>query len=195
MLNFGAMVAVPIAIPIILCMFVKKTPDWAGWSCALIGIPVSFVIKHYIGADWFQDLIQHDLSLREEKDYVYVITVILNVSLVTAWFFMTKLFYKGHSEERQAEMDEFWGNIHREVKADETTSELDGPQCRIIGWMASVFGAFMLLLMIIIPNDLAGRGSFLFCGGSLGIIGFLLLQSAKKADLRHAAKTNNSPPQ
>lgn len=188
MLNFGAMVAVPIAVPIILCIFVKNTPDWAGWSCALIGIPVSYAINNYLDVAWIEALISHDLSGREEKDYIYVITVILNVSLVTAWFFTTKLFYKGHNAERQAELDQFWGNIHRKVESDETTSELDAPQCRIIGWMASIFGAFMLLLMIIIPNDLAGRGAFLFCGGMLGIIGLLLLRSAKRAELRNADK-------
>lgn len=188
MLNFGAMVAVPIAVPVILCLFIKNTPDWAGWSCALIGLVVSFLINNFLDAAWFESLIDHDLSGREQRDYIYVITVILNVSLVTGWFFFSKRFYKGHSEKRQAELDQFWTDIHRPVESDETTSELDGPQCRIIGRMSLVFGVFMMLLMIIIPNDIQGRGAFLFCGAVLLSIAFLLLRSAKLADARHQAR-------
>jgi SSS family transporter len=186
MLSFGAIVAVPIAVPIILCLFVKNTPDWAGWSCALVGIVTAVLINQVFTAEWFEGLIAHDLSSREEGDYRYIVTVVLNVVLVSAWFFFTKRFYRGYSAERQAEVDRFWGDLHRPVEADETTSELDGPQCRIIGWMATIFGAFMALLMVIIPNDLTGRGAFFFCAVTLLGIGGLLLRSARRADLRHA---------
>jgi SSS family transporter len=187
MLSFGAIVAVPIAVPIILCLFVKNTPDWAGWSCALVGVVTALLIKHVFTAPWFEALIRHDLTGREERDYLYIVTVLLNVALVSGWFFFTKRFYRGYSEERQGEVDQFWSDLHRPVEADETTSELDGPQCRIIGWMATVFGAFMALLMLIIPNELSGRGAFFFCAAVLLGIGFLLLRSAKRADARHQA--------
>jgi SSS family transporter len=190
MLSFGAIVAVPIAVPIILCLFVKNTPDWAGWSCALVGVVTAVLINKVFTASWFEGLIGMDLTGREEGDYLYIITVVLNVVLVSGWFFFSRLFYKGYSQERQVEVDQFWSDIHRPVEADEQTSELDGPQCRIIGWMATTFGAFMTLLMVIIPNDLAGRGAFLFCGGILLFVGWLLLRSAKRADLRHTAREN-----
>ena len=57
----------------------------------------------------------------------------------------------------------------------------------------SIFGndiTIPLLAMIIIPNDLAGRGAFFFRGGFLLFIGWLLLRSAKRADLRHTAREN-----
>ncbi|HAV13978.1 MAG TPA: transporter [Opitutae bacterium] len=186
MLNFGAIVAVPIAVPVILCLFVRNTPDWAGWSCALVGVLTALLMKHVLNVEWFEGVFGLELTAREKGDYVYIITVLLNVTLVTGWFFFTRLFYKGYSEVRQKEVDQFWSDIHRPVEADETTSELDGPQCRIIGWMATVFGVFMLLLMVIIPNDLLGRSAFLFCGGILLAVGGLLLNSAKRADARHA---------
>ena len=188
MLSFGAIVAVPIAVPIILCLFVKNTPDWAGWSCALVGIVTAVLINHVFTAAWFEGLIGKDLTGREEGDYLYIITVVLNVVLVSGWFFYTKRFFRGYSKERQAEVDGFWADLHRPVEADEQTSELDGPQCRIIGWMATTFGAFMALLMVVIPNDLAGRGAFFFCAGILLFVGWLLLRSAKRADLRHIAR-------
>ncbi|PXA03510.1 transporter [Coraliomargarita sinensis] len=187
MLSFGAIVAVPIAVPIILCLFIRNTPDWAGWSCALVGIVTAVLINHVFTAPWFEGLIGHDLSGREESDYLYIITVVLNVVLVSGWFFFTRLFYRGYSKERQTEVDRFWSDLHRPVEADEMTSELDGPQCRIIGWMAGIFGGFMTLLMVIIPNDLAGRSAFFFCSAVLLGVSFLLLRSAKRADARHAS--------
>ena len=189
MLSFGAIVAVPIAVPVILCLFVKNTPDWAGWSCALVGVVTALLIQYIFTASWFEDLIGRDITGREEGDYLYIATVLLNVALVSGWFFFTKRFYRGYSKDRQVEVDQFWSDIHRPVEADETTSELDAPQCRIIGWMSTVFGAFMALLMVIIPNGLTGRGAFFFCAAILLIIGGLLLRSAKRADLRHSART------
>jgi len=189
MLSFGAIVAVPIAVPVILCLFVKNTPDWAGWSCALVGVVTALLIQYIFTASWFEELIGRDITGREEGDYLYIATVLLNVALVSGWFFFTKRFYRGYSKDRQVEVDQFWSDIHRPVEADETTSELDAPQCRIIGWMSTVFGAFMALLMVIIPNGLTGRGAFFFCAAILLIIGGLLLRSAKRADLRHSART------
>lgn len=192
MLNFGAMVAVPIAVPIILCLFVKNTPDWAGWSCACVGLFVSLVMNRVFDAAWFEGFIGHDLSGREESDYAYVVSVIANVSLATIWFFMTKLFYRGHKPERQAELDLFWKNLHTPVLSSETTSELDAPQCRIIGWMATVFGGFMLLLAVVIPNAPSGRLAFVFCAAVLLGIGGLLLRSARRAEQRHREAVNGA---
>lgn len=184
MLNFGAMVAVPISVPVILCLFVKKTPDWAGWSCAVVGLIVSLILNNYLHAEWFEGLIAHDLSPREQQDYMYAVSVFFNVTLPTAWFFATKLFYREPSERRKAEIDSFWEDLHRPVPPSETSAELDAPQCRIIGLMASAFGLFMLVLMIILPNALSGRLAFLFIGGTLLTIGVLLLRSARRARVR-----------
>ncbi len=105
---------------------------------------------------------------------------------------MTKLFYRGHKPERQAELDLFWKNLHTPVLGSETTSELDAPQCRIIGWMATVFGGFMLLLAVVIPNAMSGRLAFVFCAAVLLGIGGLLLRSARRAELRHREATSGA---
>lgn len=189
MLNFGAMVAVPIAVPVILCLFVKNTPDWAGWSCALVGLAVSLGINRFFGAEWFEGTFGLELSARENHDYAYVVSVFFNITLATTWFFITKRFYREPPPARQAEIDAFWDDLHRPVESSEMTSELDAPQCRIIGWMASLFGAFMWLLMVLIPNTLGGRGAFFFCGAVLVGIGLLLLRSARRADQRNSSGT------
>ncbi|NBD39256.1 MAG: transporter [Verrucomicrobia bacterium] len=188
MLNFGAMVAVPVAVPIILCLFVKRVPDWAGWSCAIVGVGVALLLRFAIGAEWLEGVLGADLTSREEADYLYSASVFLNVGLATLWFFGTKLFYRGYSAKRKEEVEAFWKDLHRPVANEEMSNELDGPQCRIIGWMASIFGGFMLLLMIVIPNSLAGRGAFLFCGLVLGVIGLALLRGARRADARAKAQ-------
>jgi Na+/proline symporter len=182
MLNFGAMVAVPVAVPIILCLFVRNVPDWAGWSCALVGVVVALLLRFVIGTEWVEGLLGTDLTSREEADYMYSASVFLNVTLATAWFFGTKLFYRGHTPKRKEELDAFWKDIHTPVQNDEMSSELDAPQCKIIGWMATIFASFMLVLMIVIPNSLAGRGAFLFCGLVLGTIGLALLRGARRAE-------------
>jgi len=181
MLNFGAMVSVPIAIPIILGLFVRKVPDWAGWSCALVGLGVSLVTNQVFNAAWFETVIEHTLSAREVQDYAFSATLLLNVTIASGWFFATKLFYRQPAGKRREEVDSFWEDIHRPVPESEMSSELDAPQCRIIGLMAGLFGLFMLVLMILIPNEMTGRLAFFFCGGVLLTIAALLLRSARKA--------------
>ncbi|MDP0499791.1 MAG: transporter [Verrucomicrobiota bacterium JB022] len=195
MLNFGAMVAVPVAVPAILCLFIRRVPDWAGWSTALIGLLNAYLITGigfgnlgqagaWLDSQWFEGLLGLDLSPREEQDYLYSMLVFLNVGLAVAWFFFTKLFYRGLKPTREREVQDFFDDLHRPVEADEMTSELDAPQNRIIGWMATAFGGFMLLLAVAIPNSLSGRAAFLFCAGVLLLIGFLLLRAARRAQAR-----------
>jgi solute:Na+ symporter, SSS family len=188
MLNFGAMVAVPIAVPVILCLFVKNTPDWAGWSCALVGLAVSLVTNTVFDASWFAGLIEHELSPRERQDYTYAVSVLANVTLASAWFFLAKRFYRPHTPRRQAEIDAFWHDLHTPVRTAEMSAEMDAPQCRLIGWMASSFGLFMALLALIVPNALSGRAAFVFCAAVLLGIGAWLLRAAR----RHSATRGGS---
>ena len=58
---------------------------------------------------------------------------------------------------------------------------------RLIGWLSVFFGAFILLL-VLIPNPLIGRMCFVFCGGTITIVGVVLLSVGKRQQHRIAAE-------
>ena len=50
---------------------------------------------------------------------------------------------------------------------------------KLLGALCLVYGGFILLLMAI-PNQLTGRLAFLFCGGLLFGVGWVLCRAAKR---------------
>jgi uncharacterized BrkB/YihY/UPF0761 family membrane protein len=48
-----------------------------------------------------------------------------------------------------------------------------------IGTLCMIFGAFVLLLLLV-PNDGVKRLAFLFCGGIIFIVGWLLRRVSKR---------------
>src|SRR4029077_17274836 len=65
MVNFGNMVGVPIAIPLIWGMFVRRAPSWAGWTTVLIGLTVSYVMQTLFDARWAGSMLGFALNARE----------------------------------------------------------------------------------------------------------------------------------
>ena len=67
----------------------------------------------------------------------------------------------------------------------------DSVQSKTLGILCLIYGGFVLL-MVLVPNDLTGRIAFLFCGGLIAGIGWLLFRASKKADKVDALKASGS---
>jgi dipeptide/tripeptide permease len=50
----------------------------------------------------------------------------------------------------------------------------------LLGILSFIFGAF-ILLGALIPNNMIGRSSFVFCGGFIVIVGYALFKTKEKA--------------
>ena len=57
---------------------------------------------------------------------------------------------------------------------------------KLLGLLCLVYGGFILLLMAI-PNRLTGRFAFLFCGGIMSGVGWLLFSIGKRKEQLDAA--------
>jgi hypothetical protein len=64
----------------------------------------------------------------------------------------------------------------------------DEPVYRMLGVLCMVYGAFILLLMLI-PNGLGGRRCFLFVGGVIGAAGAVLYFVANQKRTRERRET------
>ena len=142
----------------------------------------SDVSKNLIDPAWFGRYFgnENTMSSREKKDYLYFTPVFVNVFVCTLWFFFTSLFYKRSSEEHKQRVDKFFEAMRTPIDFEkEIGSGKDSVQSKTLGILCLIYGGFVTL-MALVPNDLTGRLAFLFCGGLIGGVGWLLYRASKK---------------
>ncbi len=182
MMLVGTLVGFPILIPSIMCFFVRRTPDWAGWGTILVGICVSALIYIVITPEFFKHVLGITLSAREFSETKSVTCGVIGHTCITLPFFcITHFFYKEPVGYRKAEIEKFFENTDTEVVVEDTplSIEMDNKQNSVLGKMLLAGGAFVSLL-IFVPNPMWGRGLFIIIGGMLALIGFILIKAQRK---------------
>jgi Na+/proline symporter len=188
MLDFGILVALPQALPLVLGLFIRRTPAWSGWSTVLMGFATGCLTRYFLTVEW---------ALRtfgerghpndwERQNWDQAIAVGVNIGVGVSWFCFTKLFYRRSPVAYQEAVEAFSRNIERPVDYDteEGAIATDDRQSRLIGWLCLPYGAVICLLALI-PNPLSGRLAFLFCGVVMGIIGTTLVRQSRLRPAAH----------
>lgn len=180
MLQFGTLVALPLTVPLILTMLVRRSPDWAAWASILGGMAYSLLLKlglsRELAAAWLGVT-----SVREFHDVVLILGVTGCLGVGSACFFLACWLDRRIRPERQAELRAFFKDMETPVGEGDRDLGKDDPsiQIRLISRVAAGYGSF-LFLMVLIPNPLGGRLAFVFCGACLLGISYLLHRSGKK---------------
>jgi Na+/proline symporter len=192
----NAMLVPPMIVPMILGIFIKRTPAWSGWSTVLVGLLVSVVAKYSFDTVWVQHLlgVQRDLTPREIVDSQFLFISVITWSLSILWFLGTIPLWRSSSEAHHHRVDVLFDDLARPVDhMGEGGEDQDAMQFRITGVLCLILGGF-LLLCIAIPNPLKGRLTFLFIGGVLTGLGALLWRIyRRKARLRTIDGDNTTP--
>ncbi|GEM78779.1 sodium:solute symporter family transporter [Vibrio superstes] len=189
MMLVGTLVGFPVLIPSIMCFFVRKTPDWAGWGTILVGMCVSAVIAFVITPNTVETILGLDtqLTAREFSEMKSVtLGVIGHMSITLPFFVLSRFFYKEPSAERAAEINLFFNNVDTEVVIEESEQSIlmDNKQHIMLGKMLLTASVFLAMLTLV-PNPLWGKALFAIIAGIIGFIGFILLRTIKKpADLQ-----------
>jgi len=179
MMSLSAMIQVPLLIPLILGLFIKKTPRWAPWITVLLGLTLSWVMKEIITPDVFANWIGIDgFTKRESADMSLILTLGAHVFITAGFFWSTTLFYKEEDDKEKLETDHFFEKLETPVVADDQQDEFDRQQRLKLGTMVT-YMSLGILLMALIPNPLWGRMVFVLCSSIIFTIGFLLKRSAK----------------
>ena len=179
MLQFGALVAIPMQVPLIWGIIVKKTPDWACWATIVLGLVVSFFTKTFLTPEAVQSLLglTESFSGREAADITTILGVLINLSVGSAFFLFSTKFYREPESERHDEVENLFKNLDTEVVSSEKPSEVDRSQGKALGVLSAIYGAFVAL-MAVLPNATSGRLAFAFCGSVLLLIGWGLWKSS-----------------
>ncbi len=178
MVLFGSMIGIPIAMPLVWGLFIKNAPKWAAWSTVLVGVSFSFLSIQVENYGWFG---VGELAGREKSDFLYFFSGLGNVLVCSLWFFLTVLIAKKYGYKPDAAVETFFENQKRPVdNKAEGGKDSDSNQSIAMGVLCFIYGGFIALLGILIPNNLSGRISFLFCGLVIAGIGYALYRNGKK---------------
>ncbi len=178
MMNLSAMIQVPILIPLLLGMLIKKTPSWAPWITVFVGLGVSALVKYGFTPQVFANLIDLEpFTKREAQDMGLILTIGGQVFITGGFFCLTSLFYKETSDKYVPQRQQFFEDLETPVIADFEQDSYDRQQRRKLGAIVSFMGAG-LAAMVLIPNPMWGRLTFLACAAVLLSIGLLLRKSA-----------------
>jgi len=178
MMSVSAMIQVPLLIPLIVGLFIKKTPQWAPWATVLLGLFVSWFTSSVFTPQVFATLIDIEpFTSRESTDMNLILTLAAHVFVTAGFFCLTALFYNEEKDVFKPEREGFFLDLETPVVADEEQDEFDRQQRNKLGTMVILMGAGVML-MSLIPNPLWGRFVFFACASTILIIGFLLRRSA-----------------
>ena len=180
MMSLSAMIQVPLLIPLIVGVFIKKTPSWAPWATVLLGLFLSWFMKEILTPQVFANWIGiAEFTAREATDMNLILTLAAHVCITAGFFCATSLLYKESNDKNKLGTDRFFENLETPVIADDQQDEFDRQQRNKLGTMVICMSAG-ILLMALIPNPIWGRIIFVLCALVIFTIGFLLRRSAKK---------------
>jgi len=190
--QLAANLLMPLALPLIYGLFYKRTPGWSAWSTGLVAGLASWLLGTYVTPDVFQQWVGWETPLNgDEKTYLKLAITTLGGTVIigSAWYFFTSLFYKAAPVVERERVDKFFTNLNTPVDKH----GVEGVQTaiyKLLGALCMVYGGFILLLMAI-PNKGTGRLAFLFCGGVMFGVGWVLFKVGKRKE-RNAVAAKGS---
>lgn len=182
MVKFQVLVSLPYIVPLVLGLIIRRTPGWTGWSAVIVCFLTSFLTDRYLDIAWAarQFGVLDDVTTWERQNWEQGIGVFTILGAGLAWFLFARLFYRHESAKQKAAIDQFCHNLATPVDyAREEAVATDDKQSWLIGWLCLPYGA-VVTLMALIPNPPVGRLAFVFCGGVVMLVGWLLVRQARR---------------
>lgn len=187
-LLIAAVFGLPMAVPLFIGIFIKRTPPWSGWSTMLVGIGVGLLMQPFsIGGyeheglitaglieSWFE--VDTPFNATELSDLRLSLTTGVVFLVCLTWFFGSLLFRKFNRPTFDRQVDEFFERMDTPIDlvAEGVAGwKEDRRHYHVLGVLCMLYGGFILVLAVL-PNPLWGRLCFVFCGAVIGGLGLLL---------------------
>ena len=180
MIRVVALTQFPIAIPLLLGIYIKKTPEWAPWATMIVGALVSAfslsLFKDFIGTTGIE------FTKREWSDLPVIIPIVSHLVFTGGFFLCTQFFYKGLSSEREKEVDQLFKDFNTPIQLNET---IDIPQSGSLSGQRSILGRYVniiglgILLLTLFQKNISNVLVISSCSAGLFIIGYCLLRASK----------------
>ncbi|MBS0198249.1 MAG: hypothetical protein JSR77_15960 [Planctomycetes bacterium] len=175
MLALGAMLVMPMSIPLFMALFVRKAPWWSALFSAGCGLVPSAIALSQGGT---------------EQEWSFQKEIAVGVSIGVIAFLCTIPFWRFARAPYRKQVARFFETMHRPVDfAKEVGVESDNRQLRIAGWFSALIGSLVCLLAFL-PNPITGRLQILVVGGSVAALGLFMAWAGRA---RTPIPTSNAP--
>jgi len=178
MMQVGTLLQSPILVPLFFGVFIRRTPKWAPWATVLFGLGVSWMLVAWLKPSLVGEWLGVSFTKREAGDLSLMLNITAHLVLTGGFFCLTTLFYMREENAVQQSTDEFFRDLERPEITDDTPTEADLNQRNKLGDIVTV-GGIGMFAMVLIPNPMWGRLTFLLCALSVLAIGLLLKRSAR----------------
>ncbi len=186
-------VGLPAAIPLFLGIFIKRTPKWSAWTTMLIGLAVSLTMTYLCRTaahteQFITGVFKPEVRFngQEIADLKIGLTYAIIGGVCVGWYFLTMLFYKKEDTAYVQQVDEFFEEMNTPINTMEEhgpTYDNDARQYNVLGVLCLIYGAFILLLMLV-PNTMKDRLLIMLVGGIIAVTGLILRFIAKKIRIK-----------
>jgi Na+/proline symporter len=177
---YSGLVGLPVTIPLVLGLMIKKAPGWAGWSTVLVTLGASLVSHLFLTSEFAGHLLGFTLNSRDAYNWDFLSGTSINILVGCTWFCGSCLFAARRSDEEKRHIKEFFEIARTPVDFEKEEGDgSDNQQASVMGILCLVYGAFLLLLMAI-PNPLARRFAFAFCALVMSGIGVTLRRAGQR---------------
>ena len=169
MLNIGALLALPMAVPALLGLFIRTSPSWAAIvtvCVTLIPSAFGFFSAEIFGETW---------SFQQK--------VFINLSVGVVAYLLTVPFWNRAPEFYKRQAQSFFDRMLMPVDFEkEIGVPNDLRQLKIIGSFAAIIGGLICTLFLL-PNPLIGRLGILFVGGFVLGVGGVFIWLGQRSEL------------
>lgn len=166
----GALLSLPMGIPLFWGILFKKTPPWAA------GFSISMGFVASVAAQFSEQFFGTAMCYYEKAFLV--------AGVSTLAFFITLPFARFNNPEYDGKVDEFFKIMETPVDFEKEVGEANDPsQLKIIGYFTSAMG-LMITLLIIPATDKLGVICPLFIGGVIALLGLLLVYVGHRPALK-----------
>lgn len=169
MLNIGALLALPMAVPALMGLFIRTSPSWAAIvtvCVTLIPSAIGFFSAELFGETW---------SFQQK--------VFVNLAVGIVVYFLTMPFWNRTPEVYKKQAQDFFDRMLTPVDFEkEIGIPNDLRQLKIIGSFAAVIGG-VICALVLLPNPLIGRLGILFVGGFVLGVGGVFIWLGKRSEL------------
>ncbi len=176
MLDVGALLAVPIAVPLLWGLFFRRTPSWAGLSSIGFAFAVSCLafFKVQLSSLGFSETISQGFNWNYQQKLFSVF------GAGTLGFFISMLFAPAKDSEHRQKVDKFFTLMKTPIDFEKEIGQgNDLRQLTAIGGFGAAITCFIALLLFI-PNPLDGRLAILSLVVVIGSISLWMLKMGKQ---------------
>lgn len=176
MLQLGALLSLPMSLPLVLGMFIKRAPRWSAMFSVLCGF-ISGAWGTLSGAEWN-----------------FTTSVLVNTTVGCGTFFLTMPFWKYSSEAYRKQVTGFFERMHTPVDFEkEVGAASDLSQLKVVGTFALTIG-LLINLILLVHNSWEGRIYILLVSSFVAGIGALMRWAGARAVKRPIGSLPSTSP-